>query len=77
MAEFLEDYLWPMIKDLSRPTPWRYQPSDKQRSSVHKYAGINNLGNICYMISMLQQMFMVPQFRYQLLKAVDTSPEDI
>ena len=29
MAEFLEDYLWPMIKDLSRPTPWRYQPSEK------------------------------------------------
>jgi hypothetical protein len=29
------------------------------------------------MISMLQQFFMVPQFRYQLLRAVDNSPEDI
>jgi len=44
---------------------------------VHKYAGINNLGNICYMISTLQQLFMVPQFRYQLFKAIDKSPEDI
>ena len=29
------------------------------------------------MISMLQQFFMVPTFRYQLLRAVDESPEDI
>ena len=29
------------------------------------------------MISMLQQIFMVPEFRYQLLKAVDPSPENI
>ena len=29
------------------------------------------------MISMLQQFYMVPQFRYQLLQAVDASPEDI
>ena len=77
MAEFLEDCLWPMIAELSRPSAWRHQPDSKQRSSVHKYAGIRNLGNICYMISMLQQFFMVPSFRYQLLKAVDTSPEDI
>ena len=77
MAGFLEDYLWPMIQELSRPTAWRHQPSERQRSAVHKYAGINNLGNICYMISMLQQFFMVPTFRYQLLRAVDASPEDI
>ena len=32
---------------------------------------------ICYMISMLQQFFMVPQFRYQLFKAIDKTPEDI
>lgn len=77
MAEFLEDYLWPMIKTLSRPKVWRHTPSSKQRSAVHGYSGLNNLGNICYMISMLQQFFMVPQFRYSLLKAVDEAPEDI
>jgi ubiquitin C-terminal hydrolase len=54
MVEFLEGYLWPMIKELSRPKVWKHQPSDKQRSAVHKYSGLNNLGNICYMISMLQ-----------------------
>lgn len=29
------------------------------------------------MNSMLQQFFMVPQFRYQLLKAVDKNPENL
>ncbi len=39
--------------------------------------GIVNLGCICYMNSMLQQFFMVPAFRYQLLRAVDNSAVDI
>ena len=42
---------------------------------MHEHCGLVNLGCICYMISLLQQFFMVPQFRYQLLKAVDTTPE--
>lgn len=29
------------------------------------------------MISMLQQFYMVPQFRYQLFKAIDNTPENI
>ena len=29
------------------------------------------------MISMIQQFYMVPQFRYSLFKAVDTAPPDI
>jgi len=39
--------------------------------------GIHNLGNVCYMISMLQQFYWVPAFRYGLLKVVDDSPERI
>ena len=29
------------------------------------------------MISMIQQFYMVPQFRYSLLKAVDNTPPDM
>jgi len=29
------------------------------------------------MNSMMQQFFMVPQFRYQLLRAIDNSPTDL
>jgi ubiquitin carboxyl-terminal hydrolase 9/24 len=39
------------------------------------YAGIRNLGCICYMISMLQQLFMTESFRYLVLMADDGQPE--
>lgn len=68
----MQEYLWPMIKDLPTPTRWSHQPSTKSRTV---YAGITNLGCICYMISILQQIYMVPQFRYLLLKAVDKQEE--
>ena len=29
------------------------------------------------MISILQQIYNIPEFRYQLLRAIDDSPEDI
>ena len=32
-----------------------------------KYVGLCNLKNICYMNSILQQFFMIPAFRYNLL----------
>lgn len=39
------------------------------------YAGIRNLGCICYMIAMLQQLFMTKAFRYLILMADDKQPE--
>jgi ubiquitin C-terminal hydrolase len=63
---FLENDLLPMIKDLPKPDKWLHQPSTKNR---YLFSGITNLGCICYMISILQQIYMVPQFRYLLLKA--------
>jgi hypothetical protein len=39
------------------------------------YAGIRNLGCICYMIAMLQQLFMTQSFRSLLLMADDGQPE--
>lgn len=50
MSVFLEDYLWYFIKDVPRPKEWRHTPQDKSRKD---FCGIKNLGNICYMISML------------------------
>ena len=76
LNEFLEQYLWPFIKELPRPNVWRHAPSTSTRSS-YGYAGIKNLGQICYMNSMLQQLYMVPQFRYSLFKAINTNPPDM
>lgn len=42
----------------------------KERSSSG-YVGLKNLGNICYMNSMIQQLFMNKNFRYLLLRVDD------
>ena len=47
-----------------------YHPNRDQRSAFG-YAGITNLGCICYMNAMLQQFYMTPMFRYALLMADD------
>lgn len=58
---------------LEKVTSWNYSPSSDLRS-VYGYSGIVNLGNICYMNSMLQQFYMIPQFRYAILEAEDGKP---
>ena len=72
----MNDLLTPMILSVPRPISWSHQPSDKVRRPT-EHAGIRNLGNVCYMISMLQQFFMVPSFRYGLLKAKDETAENL
>lgn len=67
LVDFIKDFIVPLIKDVERPKKWRHSPSGGSRTD--NYIGITNLGCICYMISLLQQLFMVPQFRYQLFKA--------
>lgn len=59
------------IKENLKPCKsWAYSPISELRS-MHGYAGIINLGSICYMNSMLQQFYMIPQFRYSILDAED------
>lgn len=45
--------------------------------SEYGFAGIQNLGCICYMISMIQQFFMVPAFRYLIMAADDGVPAEL
>ena len=44
---------------------------------MFSYVGLKNLGAVCYMNSMLQLFYNVPQFRYMLLAANDKQPEDL
>ena len=47
-----------------------YSTEVNQRSPTG-YAGMKNLGNICYMNSMIQQLYMNRNFRYLLLRIDD------
>jgi ubiquitin carboxyl-terminal hydrolase 9/24 len=54
---------------------WQITYLDDEKSSTG-YAGLKNLGCICYMISLFQQLFMVPSFRDDLLAVDDPNHEN-
>jgi ubiquitin carboxyl-terminal hydrolase 34 len=45
--------------------------NEVNQSSHYGYAGLKNLGNICYMNSMIQQLFSNKTFRYLLHRIND------
>jgi ubiquitin C-terminal hydrolase len=51
---------------------WHYAPALQERSRCG-YVGLKNLGATCYLNSLVQQLFMVPEFRAALL-ALDIPP---
>lgn len=55
------------------PDEWEFE-SKQDDKSPEGYVGLRNLGNTCYLNSTVQQFFMIPAFRQQLL-AVEPSDE--
>ena len=53
-----------------------YAPDEQNRAACG-FVGLRNLGCICYMNSVIQQMFNVPAFRYSLLAASDMQPMNL
>ena len=72
----VKECLEPLCLFIKPHVGWAYIPSSESRSKLG-YAGIENLGCICYMISMIQQFFMIPTFRYALLGALDKNNNTI
>ncbi|KRX04991.1 hypothetical protein PPERSA_06625 [Pseudocohnilembus persalinus] len=55
---------------------WYIQRKDSEKSSSG-FVGIKNLGCVCYMISLLQQMFMIPDFRQSILTCEDPAFDEL
>ena len=70
---FFKDCILPLRNSLSELTVWNYIPEKFEKSSSG-YVGIKNLGCICYIISILQQMFMIAPFRNVILSVEDNKP---
>ena len=50
------------------PTPEKWgQEAFKQSMRYQKFVGLENAGAICYMNSILQQLFMIPSLRYNII----------
>jgi ubiquitin C-terminal hydrolase len=64
----LSSYLTKLKKDQ------RFYSPGSDKRSMHGYAGVKNLQCICYMISVLQQFFNIPTFRYAIMQADDQKP---
>lgn len=41
------------------------------------YVGLNNMGATCYMNALLQQFYMMPKLRSELLSIDDPSPQPV
>ena len=77
MKTFLDEQLTPLIQTIKKPKCWNYIPPQVGTERNQKYVGLRNLGCICYMNSMMQQFFMIPAFRYNLLCIDDGKPLDM
>ena len=69
MDSFLKRVLMPMLDSVEKPKGWSFQPPSQEAGEgrVQEYVGLRNLGCICFMNSMMQQFFMIPALRYNLL----------
>jgi ubiquitin carboxyl-terminal hydrolase 34 len=65
-----------MVMTLQRPETFAFVAEAECRS-LYSYCGLKNQGATCYMNSMLQQIFMIPSFKYLLLSADDNKEEDL
>ncbi len=77
MNAFIGDQLMPLLNLIKRQPSWGYKPPTLSGGDIQKYVGLNNLGAICYMNSMMQQFFMTPALRYNLMCVDDGVAPDI
>ena len=54
-----------------RNTDWSITTNDKQEKSSTGYVGLKNIGCICYINSIMQQLFMIKPFRKAMLEVED------
>jgi hypothetical protein len=71
LQELVGKYWAPAIMSLSQTKNQQFASKDQGNRSPLGFAGIRNLGCVCYMNAIIQQFYHVPAFRYCLLACDD------
>ena len=69
------EYISKLLQIISSLNNRNYSPNNRgkkeKKPKSFGYVGLKNIGCICYMNSILQQMYMVPSFRYAIMACDD------
>ena len=71
IAQFSRSASW----RTNKASDWAIARADDEKSATG-YVGLKNLGCICYMISLFQQLFMIPSLRDDILAVEDPNHEN-
>ena len=75
------EYITKLLKIIAFQNNKNYSPYNKDKKvkkrKAYGYVGLKNIGCICYMNSILQQMYMVPSFRYAIMSSDDEKSQNI
>ena len=72
---FASEFIKETPQRTTKESDWAIMPQDKEKSSSG-YVGIYNPGCICYMISLFQQIFMIPSFRNDIMSIHANTQEE-
>lgn len=59
-----------------RKQDWHLASQTKSEKSATGFVGLKNIGCICYMNSIMQQLFMIPSFRKAILEVQDKNAQN-
>ena len=72
LIRYLKEHLSETFWRTPRRTDW-YITVHQQERSLTGFVGLKNIGCICYMNSIMQQLFMIPTFRKAILEVEDSN----
>ena len=72
LIKYLKTYISETFWRTPRKADW-YITVHQQEKSLTGFVGLKNIGCICYMNSIMQQLFMIPTFRKAIIEVEDSS----